>query len=352
MKSTSDPARRIKLGDIAQRLGISTAAVSMALRGGSGVSQATKQRVEAVAQELGYVYDRGAARLRTGQSNTVGVVIGTLSNSFFGELVCGVDEVIGEARKISFLLNTREDAERQKELLVRMREQSVDGLILCPAPGTRSDLLDTMHDWGIPVIQMLRSVSDTKGDFVSADYQTGIETLCAHLIRLGHKRIAFLGGNLDHSATRQRIKGFKAALDRAQLPSDLIVRTASDSSGGRDGAAKLLSSENPPTAIACFNDRVALGAMAAVRAAGLVPGRDIAVTGFDNINAGAEAYPALTTVETHARDIGREAGRLLLRRIEGPTMSNERIIVPTRLIIRESCGATLGSRDIEGTGEA
>lgn len=340
MKQTLNPNRRVTLGDIAESLGLSTASVSMALRGGAGVSQTTKQRVEMAAQELGYVYDRGAALLRTGQSNTVGIVVGTLTNSFFGELVSGVDEVIGEARKISFLLNTREDPNRQTDLLTRMREQSVDGLILCPAPGTSQDLLETVRSWGIPVIQMLRSISETKGDFVSADYETGVEALCLHLVRLGHRRIAFLGGDLNHSAMRQRLKGFRSALTQRDLPADNIVRTPNTSRGGREGAEHLLASETPPTAIVCFNDRVALGAMASVRAAGLVPGRDIAVTGFDNIDASAEAYPPLTTVETHAREIGRGAGKLLLRRIADPGMANERIIIPTRLIIRQSCGAT------------
>jgi len=349
MKLVENTNRRVKLGDIAQRVGLSTAAVSMALRGGSGVSESTRERVEAAALELGYVYDRSAALLRTGQSNTVGIVVGTLTNSFFGELVSGVDEVIGEARKISFLLNTREDPDRQKDLLIRMREQSVDGLILCPAPGTSSDLLETMQDWGIPVIQMLRSVSETKGDFVSADYQSGIETLCAHLIRLGHQRIAFLGGDLEHSAARQRITSFQTALERSRIKSDLIVRTANTSRGGRDGASQLLAGADAPTALVCFNDRVALGAMAAIRAAGLVPGQDIAVTGFDNVDAGAEAYPPLTTVETHGRDIGREAGKLLLRRIADPKMRNERIVIPTRLIVRQSCGATHEHKEIEGT---
>lgn len=347
MKEPIDIGRRVTLGDIAGRLGISTAAVSMALRGGAGVSEATKQRVAAAASELGYVYDRGAALLRTGQSNTVGIVVGTLTNSFFGELVSGVDEVIGEARKISFLLNTREDPDRQKDLLIRMREQSVDGLILCPAPGTSNGLLKTMHGWGIPVIQMLRAISATKGDFVSADYQSGIETLCAHLIRLGHRRIAFLGGDLDHSATRQRIKGFTSALQRAQLPADAILRTSNTSRGGREGTLELLASNSPPTAIVCFNDRVALGAMAGIRSAGLRPGRDIAVTGFDNVDASAEAYPALTTVETHGRDIGREAGRLLLRRIADPKMPSERVVIPTRLIIRQSCGAAFDTPEPE-----
>lgn len=336
-----NPASRVTLSDIAKDTNISTAAVSMALRGGHGVSAATREKVKKSADRLGYVYDRSAALLRTGRSNTVGIVVGTVSNSFFGKLVSGVDEVIGEAQKISFLLNAREDPERQNFLLTRMREQSVDGLILCPAPGTTQHLLDTMSAWNIPVVQMMRSISETKGDFVSADYQSGIEAMCAHLIRLGHTQIAFVGGALEHSATQQRIKGFQIALRRASLNANRILRTTNDSRGGRNAVAELRAQDPPPTAIVCFNDHVAMGVMAGVRAAGLKPGRDIAVVGFDNIDSGADTYPALTTVETHGHSIGREAGRLLLRRIADPQMPTERIIIPTQLVIRQSCGPNL-----------
>lgn len=341
---------RVTLGDVAKDTNLSTAAVSMALRGGSGVSSSTREKVQKSADRLGYIYDRSAALLRTGRSNTIGIVVGTVSNNFFGKLVSGVDDVIGEVQKISFLLNTREDPDRQNDLLTRMREQSVDGLILCPAPGTSRHLLETMDAWNMPLVQVMRSVSETKGDFVSADYQSGIEALCAHLIRLGHSRIAFVGGALDHLATRQRIKGFQTALGRARLNAGRIVRATNDSRGGRSATAELLTDDNPPTAIVCFNDHVAMGVMAGVRAAGLTPGRDIAVAGFDNIDVGAEAYPALTTVETHGQDIGREAGQLLLRRIADPKMPSERIIIPTRLIIRQSCGADLSGENAQTWG--
>lgn len=340
MKKPS-PTHRVTLGDLAKDANLSIAAVSMALRGGTGVSQPTREKVKIAADRLGYIYDRSAALLRTGRSNTIGIIVGTVSNSFFGNLVSGVDEAIDGTQKISFLLNTREDPERQSHLLTRMREQSVDGLILCPAPGTSHELLKKLDAWNIPVVQMMRSVSRAQSDFVSADYESGMEALCAHLIRLGNTRIAFIGGALDHSATRQRIKGFQTAMRRAHLAADRIVRVTNDSRGGRGAVADLLAQKDPPTALVCFNDLVALGAMAGIRAAGLSPGRDVAVTGFDNIEVGAEAYPALTTVETHGQDIGREAGQLLLRRIADPEMPLESIIVPTHLVIRQSCGAHL-----------
>ncbi|MGP1396695.1 MAG: LacI family DNA-binding transcriptional regulator [Inquilinaceae bacterium] len=331
---------RVTYGHIAAEVGLSSAAVSMALRGNGRVSAETQKRVAEAATRLGYVYDRGAAKLRTGQSDAIGVVVGDISNAFFGELVAGVDEAIGDAGKISFLLNAREDAERQERLLKRLREQGVDGIILCPSPGTEEALLDQVADWGVPMVQMLRNVSKRRGDFVSADYQMGVEALCEHLIRLGHRRIAFVGGSLDHSATWQRLDGFRAALRRHGLDTDLIRRCPLTRRDGRHTLKALLAETSPPTAAVCYNDIVAFGVIAELQERGIKPGRDFAVTGFDNVEEAAESWPPLTTVATHARNIGLEAGKLLMRRLADPNMAQERVILPTRLVIRQSCGTT------------
>ncbi len=192
--SETKHSARVTLSQIAKRVGLSSAAVSMALRGHQRISAATRQRVLEEATRLGYVYDRGAAKLRTGQSDTVGIIISDIANGFFGELVAGVDQVIAETGMISFLFNTRDDVRRQESLLIRLREQGVDGMILCPAPGTDPALLERISAWGIPTVQMLRYISADQADYVSADYRTGVETLCEHLLALGHRRIAFLGG--------------------------------------------------------------------------------------------------------------------------------------------------------------
>ncbi|MEO1199137.1 MAG: LacI family DNA-binding transcriptional regulator [Pseudomonadota bacterium] len=330
---------RVTLGDIAADVDLSAAAVSMALRGNSRVSAETQKRVTEAAERLGYVYDRGAAKLRTGQSDTIGIIVGDISNAFFGELVAGVDAAIAPAGKISFLLNAREDVDRQSQLLNRLREHGVDGIILCPAPETDEATIEEIRHWGIPIVQMLRTVADTSGDWVSADYKTGVEALCEHLVRRGHRRIALIGGELEHSATWQRHTGYRAALKRNGIEADLIYRCPLTRRAGRHAIGELLTSETPPTAAVCYNDVVAFGVIAGLRENGIEPGKDFAVTGFDNVEEAAESWPPLTTVATHAREIGDAAGQLLLRRINEPDASREQIIVPTRLIVRQSCGA-------------
>ena len=338
---TKNPSSRVTLSQIAKEVGLSSAAVSMALRGHSRVSAETQQRVSEAAARLGYVYDRGAAKLRTGQSDTIGIVISDITNAFFGELVYGVDQVIGETGKISFLFNTRDDAKHQEKLLMRLREQGVDGMILCPAPGTDETLLETITDWGIPFVQMLRSVSDRKGDYVSADYETGMNALTEHLLRLGHERIAFIGGNLDHSATQQRMKGFHSALQRHGLEASSITRCETTRKAGRETIKALMETENPPTAAICFNDIIAFGVLSGLRELGIEPGRDFAVTGFDNVDEAGECWPPLTTAATNPSEIGKEAGRLLLRRIANPDAPTERVIIPTKIIIRQTCGGAI-----------
>lgn len=343
--SRAKTASRVTIGDIADEVGLSGAAVSMALRGSKRVSESTRKRVAEAAKQLGYIYDRGAAKLRTGHSQTIGVVVGDISNPFFGELVIGVDQALAGTGMISFLLNSREDPALQQELLNRLREQGVDGIIVCPAVGTDPTLFDRFAAGGIPVVQMLRGTPGSSGDFVSTDYRTGMESLCEHLIRKGHHRFAFVGGDLDHSATRQRLAGYRAALGRNGLDSSQVFRVPPTRTAGKQTAARLPEGDARPTAVVCFSDHVAFGMMAGLRDLGLVTGRDIAVTGFDNIEEAADSWPPLTTVEVRAKEIGIEAGRLLLRRLEDPAMTPEQVILPTRIVIRQSCGTT----SIEGS---
>ncbi|MBL4811802.1 MAG: LacI family DNA-binding transcriptional regulator [Rhodobacteraceae bacterium] len=340
--------KRITLSDIAKEVGVSPAAVSMALSNRGGVSEKTARKVVEVARKLGYVYDRGAASMRTGRSDTVGVFVGTIQNSFFGELVSGVDDAMTGTNKISYLMITHEDVERQTKLLSRIREQGVDGIIICSAPGTPPDMLKQLREWGVPAVQLLRSISRNAGDLVSTDYQHGVELICAHLLALGHRSFTFLGGALQHSASELRIKGFARAMDAAGLPKNLVFRTQSDGVGGRQGVRQALASGGNPTAFVCFNDLVAIGAMAELQAAGMQPGKDCAVVGVDNTAAAAQSNPALTTMDTHAREIGLEAGRLLLRRIANPRMANEHIIIPSKLVIRQSSGMKVSAENLEG----
>lgn len=347
-KPGSEKPGTVTLTEVAGHAGVSRSTVSLVLRGSPLVAAETRERVQAAMAALGYIYNRGAANLRASRTQTVGLLVCELNNPFYAELTAGVDDVLDTEGFVAFIANTAEQPDRQDRFLQRMREHNVDGVILCPAAGTDSGLLDRLDGWRLPCVQALRFVSDSLAadrgrDYAGVDYQAGIETVIDHLVALGHRRIAFVGGTLDHSAYAGRHAGFTAAMRRHGLADDLVLRCPLTRRSGAGIADDLLNRPQTPTAALCYNDVVALGLMLGLEARGLRAGRDLAVTGFDDVPEAALSRPALTTVATSARQIGQEAARLLLRRIADPQGPPERIILPGRLVVRQSCGSPSSS---------
>jgi LacI family transcriptional regulator len=168
----------------------------------------------------------------------------------------------------------------------------------------------------------------------------GAEMAVEHLARLGHRRIAFVGGPAESSARRDRYAGYRRALDAAGLATDagLSVTTPVTRTGGYEGILPLLERSDPPTAALCYNDVVAFGVMLRLYSIGVRVGTDFAVVGFDNIEEAALWRPALTTISIPPRHVGEVAARLLLSRIEDPDMPPRQCILDPELVVRDSCG--------------
>ncbi len=325
--------------DIARHAGVSPATVSLVLRNSPLVAETTRAGVQSSIHSLGYVYDRAAANLRARLTHTVGLVICEITNPFYAALAAGVDDALDQAGWVAFVANTSESPERQSRFIARMREHRVDGILLAPAEGTSPSSISELGRQGLPVVQMLRRVGQHNGDYVSADFGLGMALAAEHLIRLGHRRIAFIGGGRRVTPARDRAEAFREILPRFGLPVGPIVKCMPTREGGASAIEELFRTKAAaPTAVLCHNDLCALGAMLGLVDRGLVPGRDVAVIGFDNIPEAAMHRPALTTVAIGAREIGEEAARLLLRRIKSPEASSESIVLPPKLIIRSSCG--------------
>ncbi|MDK4724105.1 LacI family DNA-binding transcriptional regulator [Rhizobium sp. CNPSo 3968] len=337
---------RVTVIDIAKAAGVSKSTVSLVLQGSPQVSDGTRAKVNAVMRELGYVYNRGAANLRQSgsKSKIIGVVVNDLTNGFFAELAVGVDMVVQSAGFVQFLSNTSENLDRQREVIASMREHGISGLILSPARATEAADLKPLVAAGIPVVVAVRNVPGAKASSVVSDNREGIFVAVQHLVSLGHRRIAFLGGFRDTAVFGERLAGYRAAAAACGLDcgEDLIVDSPPSRAGGAEAIERALSIGDKPTAAVCFNDAVAFGVCDGLRARALEPGRDFAVIGFDDVIEAKTAVPALTTISVDPQGIGRRAAQLLLKQISAGKAEAEAIVSSVRLVVRETCGAANG----------
>ncbi len=338
MTSESKKRNRVTLQDVAREAGVSRATASLVIRKSPLVGKDTRARVEQVLERLGYVYNLGAARMRAERSHTVGVIIPNLNNPFFADMLAGIELALDTANMVVVLANSRDSRDKQETIIRRMREHGVDGLILCPAAGTDRTLPERAREWGLPLVQALRAVSETSGDYAGSDYLGGMKAAVRHLAALGHRRIAFLTGGNAHSAYAERLAGFKAGMAEAGLRDDLVVSISLTQPDAIDAARALVTMADGPTAAICFNDVVGLGLSSGLSDLGVEVGRDFSIVGFDNVPEASLARPKLTSVATHPAEIGETAARLLLDRLDSPDRAARRIINLTELIVRQSCG--------------
>ena len=329
---------RITLLDVAQAAGVSRATASLVIRKSPLVADETRRRVEEAITKLGYVYNMGAASMRATRSNTVGVIIPNLGNPFFAAMLAGIEQALEDAGMIVVLANSRESAAKQETILQRMRERGVDGLILCPIAETRPSLLVKAAEWRLPVVQALRYVSESKGDYAGTDYAGGMHQAVDHLTAIGHKSIAFAAGGPVHSAYRERLAGFRAAMVDRGLDPNTIVEVPPGPTASAASVPALLAHPLRPTAVICFNDIMAGAIANGLTDLGIKVGAEFSVVGFDDLAEAELVRPRLTSVATFPGEIGDSAARLLLERLDTPERAARRVINLTRLIARQSTG--------------
>lgn len=294
-------------------------------------------------RELGYIYDRVAANLRSRDASTVGLIIMELANPFYSELLVGIHQELNQIGKTVILGTTFDSAEIQNKLLSTMMEHRVAGIILSAVPGSSSEPIQQIQDLGIPIVLVNRTLQGANCDFVGINNATGTQLAVEHLISKGHRRIAFLGGLSPLSTWEGRKQGYDAAHRCAGLPLDpaLVIESQATRQGGIEAIKQLLSLPAPPTAAFCYNDTIAIAACMHMQTIGLVPGHDLAIVGFDDIPEATIFSPKLTTVSSHIRLLGQHAARLLHARIEGADTPPQQIIIQPELIVRESCSDPL-----------
>jgi len=241
-----------------------------------------------------------------------------------------------------FLGNCGESVARQAKFLETLREYKVEGVLLMPAIGTRKATVLQMREWGIPLVMVSRYVAGVDTDYAGSDNRLGSMLATEHLLSLGHERIAFIGANRRTSTGRDRTAGFHRALKTAAIPlaAELVVECNASREDGFRAIVALFRRKRPPTAVVCFNDLLAFGAMLGLRRLGLEPGYDCSVVGADDVTEAALWQPPLTAVAVDAVAIGRAARQLLRERIALPEKPAERVLQQPKLVIRASCGET------------
>lgn len=333
-------AQKIKLSTIADALGVSTATVSLALRDSSLVADDTRNNIKQYAQQIGYIYNRRAASLRTSRSGIVGVVVHDIMNPFFAEILRSIETELDRSRQTFILSNHYDQLDKQRNFIETLLQLGADGVIMSPAIGTPERDIQIAEDNGLPVVFVARHVDNVDAPVFRGDDTYGISLATNHLISLGHKCIAMIGGTDYTSTGRDRYEGYRHAMQLAglEVKPEWRIEGPRTKQAGFEVAPQFLALKDKPTAAVCFNDLTAIGLMNGIARAGLVAGQDISVTGYDDLEEAAIATPALTTVWNGQREVGRRAARALLDLLNGVEVQNGHDLIKPELHIRQSTG--------------
>lgn len=337
--STQGAVATIK--DVARAVGVSAATIHRALTRPDLVRPHTRQRVLEAVERLGYAPNSAAASLRTARTGKIVVTVPDISNAFFGTVIRGVEEAAQEAGYAVLLGDTRDEIAREDQYAAMLFSREADGLIFLghrlPAP---------LHDPSrrgkapAPIVNGCEFAPSLNVPSAHIDNAAAAGLAMDTLYDAGHRDVAIVTGPLASPLSRDRLTGARAVAIRRGLADRLRVWHGDFSpESGRRCAGEMLGSTLRPTAIFCFNDEMAIGALAALRAAALACPDDVSVIGFDDIAMARYAAPPLTTIRQPAHEIGRQTVGLLLAMLAEPTAAPASVTLPHRLIVRQSVGA-------------
>jgi LacI family transcriptional regulator len=332
------PPRPRTLAEVAAAAGVSVPTVSKVLNQRADVAPATRQRVERTLVEHGYVVRRAGRALRTGKSGQIDFVVQSLQSDYAAEILRGVEEALGGTEIRAVLAPTHDHRQRERQWLQRLADGSTDGAIVVLAD-RHSPPVQELRRRAIPFVVVDRLGELGPGELsVSATNWAGGRAATQHLLELGHRRIAALLGPSEFPCTRDRLAGYRTALEAAGVPIDPALIHYGDWHAERayEGMRHLLALANPPTAVFAGNDEQCLGIYRALYERGRRIPDTISVVGFDDMPYAPQLAPPLTTVRQPLREMGRVATKLLLRLIAGEPVEHVRVELATPLIQRGS----------------
>jgi LacI family transcriptional regulator len=327
------------MSDVARKAGVSLMTVSRVINNKGDVNPETRQRILEIIASLGYRPSGIARSLATQETYTLGLVVPDVSNPFFADVTQGVEHLAHSNGYHVFLCNAEEDPQRESALIQSLEEKRVDGLILCSSRLEEEKLIGIIANLPAVVLvnRRLQTAQDTI-DTVNLDDEQCGRIAARHLLRSGHQAIGFLAGPPISYSGAGRRKGFLAALQDARVhPADDWVRSCQPSvKGGYEAAHSLLTAQPQLTALFCFNDLVAVGALQACEELKRRVPEDLAIVGHDDIPLAALVSPALTTCRVPRYELGARAVNALLKRMRDCPEERSQIVLQPELVIRES----------------
>ncbi len=331
--------RRTSIKDIARIAEVSHSTVSRALSGSPLISPETTERIRRIAEESGYRRSAAARSLVTSRTATIGVVVTTIADPFAAEVVNGIEDAANDHDYSVILASSNVDPEREMRVVRALEERRVDGIIVTSSRVGASYAGSFSQKW-VPIV--LLNNQHHSNEFIHSvmiDNHSASAMATQHLIGLGHRRIAYIGDRNGYDSDTERFDGFRAALDQAgiEFRPDYVAHGNGKPDGGAAAMNALLAASRPPTAVFCYNDMTALGALRSIRTRGLSVPADISVAGFDDLFVAEYSVPPLTTVRQPMREMGWLAVETLIRLLAGVEAEhNVNIKVPGELVVRES----------------
>lgn len=327
----------ITIKDIGRIAGVSHSTVSRALRGSSLIPASTSERIRKIADELGYTASAIGRGLVNGRTEAIGVVVTSIADPFNGEVVAGLEEAANRHGYSVILATSQASPQREMSVVRGFQSRRVDGIIVASSRvGPQySSMLAQLQ---IPVVLLNNQHPDNLGYAVSIDNTKGAFDATTHLLKLGHRDIAYLGDKLGLHSDTERKEGFRAAMREAgvRVPPQFFLSGDGKMDRAVEMARAFLTADRRASAVVCYNDVSALGVMMAAKQAGLMLPRDLSVTGFDDIQFAGLVTPSLTTIRQPKKRLGLEAMEMLIHLLNGKEPQQQSILLAGELIVRES----------------
>jgi LacI family transcriptional regulator len=333
--------QRVTMSDVAREAGVSLMTVSRVVNDKGEISPETRMRVQEVIEKLGYRPSGIARSLAGGQTYTIGLIVPDIANPYFSGIAHGVTSVANAEGFGVLLCDCEEDSHRELAMLDVLEEKRVDGVIVAAPRTSTEELLPVLarHPNVVIVNRLFENADESVArGYVINDDRNGAYNIIKHLLNQGHRSIGFLAGPKTSYGSMRRLRGFTVALEEEGLifNPEMVRYCAPTVEGGRDFASLFVQEHPEITALFCFNDLVAIGALQGCHQSGVRVPEGLAIFGYDDIPMASWVTPSLSTCQVNFEEMGREATKLLINYISDCPEDCNNIVMQPKLIIRES----------------